>query len=144
MYDETHEICTSIVNVKNVSGDISNLLDHLNSDMKAVALAAPQIGLDICIFAVRAGTTPSLSGVYINPEITWSSDKFTVELEACRSLPKAYALVNRPKSVKMRYIDIRGNEHERTYHGHAARIVQHEIDHLNGIMIDTKQERSDV
>lgn len=110
-----------------------------------VGLAAPQIGLDIRVFVVDG--TPfnegeddedkdsSLEGfkkVFINPVILEESgDEWAFE-EGCLSIPGIRGDVYRPEFLKIKYLDLDWNEHIEDYEGTAARIIQHEYDHLEG------------
>jgi peptide deformylase len=72
--------------------------------------------------------------VFINPEITWSSeDKSTYE-EGCLSIPEYYEEVERPAKVRVRFTDLDGKVHEEEAEGLFATCIQHEIDHLNGVL----------
>lgn len=115
---------------------------------KGVGLAAPQIGESLCIFVTKP-TEKSPVGVFINPEITWK-DPALVEiqrpgntkstphkeqkLEGCLSIPNVWGYLKRSKAVKLRYMDIHGNTHEKEFTGFMATIIQHEMDHLSGIL----------
>ncbi|KRE06523.1 peptide deformylase [Bosea sp. Root381] len=72
--------------------------------------------------------------VFINPEITWSSEEHSVYEEGCLSIPEYYEEVERPASVKVRYMDLDGKEQEIEADGLLATCLQHEVDHLNGVL----------
>jgi peptide deformylase len=77
---------------------------------------------------------PKAPQVFINPEVIWSSeDKATYE-EGCLSIPEYYEEVARPASVKVKYMDADGQSHEIEADGLLATCLQHEIDHLNGVL----------
>lgn len=112
-----------------------------------VGLAAPQIGLNIRVFVVDAtpfsekededDDEPDLSLVdfkktFINPEILEESGKEWAFEEGCLSLPGIRGDVYRPERLKIRYRDLEWNEHVEEYDGMAARVIQHEYDHLLG------------
>ncbi len=69
-----------------------------------------------------------------NPEITWSSEERRLYREGCLSIPEQYAEVERPASVRVKYVDYNGQAQEILAEGLLATCIQHEIDHLNGIM----------
>jgi peptide deformylase len=69
----------------------------------------------------------------INPEILFEEGEFTME-EGCLSLPGLREEVNRPERIRLRYCDINFREHEIIAEGTLSRVVQHEIDHLNGVL----------
>ncbi len=71
---------------------------------------------------------------FINPEITWSSDETSVYEEGCLSIPEYYEEVERPASVKVAYTDLDGKRQEIEADGLLATCLQHEIDHLNGVL----------
>ncbi|GAB3180084.1 peptide deformylase [Telluribacter humicola] len=128
--------------------DLKKLSEDMYETMysaSGVGLAAPQIGLNIRIFVVDG--TPfnegedeedkdaSLEGfkkVFINPEILEEDgDEWPFE-EGCLSIPGIRGDVYRPERLKIRYRDLDWNEHVEEYDGTAARIIQHEYDHLQG------------
>jgi len=80
---------------------------------------------------LKIGTSPLLM---INPEVVWKDDRKSVFVEGCLSIPEQYADVVRPASVRVAYLDIDGNEREVEAHGLLSHCVQHEIDHLDGIL----------
>lgn len=100
-----------------------------------LGLAAPQVGLSLrlCIVKIQSRFIP-----LINPLITWKSDETDIAEEGCLSLPKFYREVRRPTSIVVTYTDQFGKDQERRLTKLAARIVQHEIDHLDGILIVDK------
>jgi peptide deformylase len=104
-----------------------------------VGLAAPQVGRSIRIFVVDgsagAEDDPSLQDfkkVFINPVILERSGEPVVFEEGCLSLPEIRENITRPETVTIRYQDENFVEHEETYSGFVARIIQHEYDHLEG------------
>ena len=72
--------------------------------------------------------------VFINPEIIWSSEERSVYEEGCLSIPEYYEEVERPASVKVRYLDLDGKQQEIAADGLLATCLQHEIDHLDGVL----------
>lgn len=111
---------------------------------KGVGLAAPQVGENIRLIVfdcVNITYNAMDSGFMFNPEIIEQSDESTVAKEGCLSFPRVFVDVKRNKTIKVKYIDIAGRGMVRSYSGLAARIVQHEIDHLDGItMIDREED----
>lgn len=105
-------------------------------DAPGIGLAAVQIGVPrrmLVIDVSREGEekTPL---VLINPEIVASSDDRSVYEEGCLSIPDYYAEVERPARVTVKYLDRDGKEQLTEAHGLLATCVQHEIDHLNGVL----------
>ena len=72
--------------------------------------------------------------VFINPEITWTSDEKATYEEGCLSIPEYYEEVERPAKVKVKYLDLDGKAHEIEAKGLFATCLQHEIDHINGVL----------
>ncbi len=106
---------------------------------EGVGLAAPQIGYSLRIFLVRP-TKKTHPKLYINPEITeYSEEKQAPELndgvyEGCLSVPNHYSPIERSLTVTIKYQDNNLKNHTETLTGFSAHIVQHELDHLNGIL----------
>ncbi len=107
---------------------------------KGVGLAAPQIGQSERIFITRRQEQAKI-GVFINPEIIKQSDSQTAgiperrnKLEGCLSIPKIWGKVKRAQTLTLRYQDEEGKVHEEQFAGFLATIIQHETDHLNGIL----------
>jgi peptide deformylase len=111
-----------------------------------VGIAAPQVGVSRRIFLseIRAGNSRDAVAdalrVFINPEITQYSPDKDVDYEGCGSVADAnlFGEVERSKSVTVRYVDEIGAEHTASFEGLLARIVQHEFDHLEGIVFTDK------
>lgn len=110
------------------------------SDPKGVGLAAPQIGKSVYIFIAKP-TEKSPMTVYINPKIVESTKpeanqtpKKVKKLEGCLSLPNIWGEVKRSPVVTLSYLDEKGNEKTKKFTGFMATIVQHEVDHLEGIL----------
>jgi len=106
-----------------------------------VGLAAPQVGLSIRIFIVDASSgadeEPELKDfkkVFINPEIIETSGEEWIMNEGCLSLPEIREDVERPDVVRIKYFDENFEEHEDEFKGFAGRVIQHEYDHLDGIL----------
>lgn len=104
-----------------------------------VGLAAPQIGKSLRLFVVDASPwsdeEPELEGfrkAFINPEIYERFGDEELFNEGCLSLPGIHEDVLRPTSIRMRYLDENFVEHDEEFGGHAARVIQHEYDHLEG------------
>lgn len=123
-------------------------LEQLAQDMfqtmekaNGVGLAAPQVGLALQMFVVDGSGLvedyPECAGVrrcMINPEIVEASEELLVKEEGCLSIPGIYENVKRPSWIVIRYQDEHLEQHEERLTGFAARMVQHEFDHLAGRM----------
>lgn len=124
--------------VPEVTDGIRNLLDDMAVtmyDAPGIGLAAPQINISERLIVMDCGKdeTPELYKM-INPEIIESSEDKSILEEGCLSIPDQTAEVTRPASVTVRYTDIEGNIKTLTAEGLLAACVQHEIDHLNGVL----------
>lgn len=95
-----------------------------------LGLAAPQINNSIALCVIRTGKKVQY---FCNPEIVESSSEEELMEEGCLSFPNIFLDVNRPKSIKIIYQDLKGNSKKLDASGILARTLQHEIDHLNGI-----------
>lgn len=110
-------------------------------DAPGIGLAAIQIGEPVRLITIDVSKksdddeeTPKAPMVFVNPEVTWSSDELSVYEEGCLSIPEYYEEVERPARVKVRYMDLDGASKEIEADGILATCLQHEIDHLNGIL----------
>jgi len=117
--------------------DMKTALLHATNP-NGVGLAAPQIGIPMQIFLTRPKEKDAIR-VFINPTMIRrepnepNADK-TNQLEGCLSIPGVWGTVNRSPTITIRYQDERGMTHEETITGFLATIVQHEMDHLNGVL----------
>lgn len=118
-------------------------LEQLVEDMFETMYEAPGIGLAaIQVGVARRVVTMDISKkedgkdprVFINPEIVWSSDELSVYEEGCLSIPDIHEDVERPARVIVRYLDLAGKSQESEADGLFATCIQHEIDHLNGVL----------
>ena len=125
--------------IKRVDAGIRKLVDDLFEtmyDAPGIGLAAIQIGV------AKRVVTMDLSKkeedhkplVFINPEVTWTSAEKSKYEEGCLSIPDYYEEVERPAQVKVKYLDLDGNEQEIEAAGLFAICLQHEIDHTNGVL----------
>ena len=98
---------------------------------KGVGLAAPQVGVNQQIFIADIGDGPL---AFINPKLIKKSGADVIE-EGCLSIPGVTVMVRRPERIVVRYIDENNQPHEKIYEEMMARVIQHEIDHLDGKLI---------
>ena len=105
-------------------------------DAPGIGLAAIQIGEPkrIVTMDLAKKDEPKQPQVFINPELISHSAGKNVHEEGCLSIPEYYEEVERPAEVKVRYLDLDGNKHEVEAHGLLATCIQHEIDHLDGVL----------
>ena len=104
-------------------------------DAPGIGLAAPQVGVlrrVIVMDCIKEGTPEPM--VLVNPRITWASEDVSTYDEGCLSIPDQYAEVRRPAVVRAEWLGLDGQMHEREFSGLWATCVQHEIDHLNGVL----------
>jgi len=120
---------------------IENMFETMYKS-QGVGLAAPQIGLSIRLFVIDGSPfddeDDSLSGfkkVFINAQITEESGDPWKMNEGCLSIPRVREDVLRKESIVIEYFDEHWNKHVETYSGIAARIIQHEYDHIEGVLI---------
>lgn len=100
--------------------------------MGGLGLSANQVGLDVRCFVMK--TADSGTVAFFNPELTRVSQETDLLKEGCLSFPDIYLMIKRSKVVELKYQSADGEEHLITLEGVGARCVQHEIDHLNGIV----------
>lgn len=114
-----------------------DMLDFLYTNKHAVGLAAPQVELNLPIIIICEDGKKSKARFLINPEIEYYSDTITVENESCLSFPGMTAIaVERSKQIIVRATEYKNGkfiQFRMKYTGLTARIVQHEVDHLNGL-----------
>ena len=103
-------------------------------DAPGVGLAASQVDEHIQLVVIDTSETQNALQVFINPEIIWASDMKTVYDEGCLSVPGVYDDVERPSEVKVRAQDVDGKFFETDATGLLAVCLQHELDHLKGIV----------
>ena len=125
--------------VAKVDAAMRKLVDDMFATMYAapgIGLAAIQVGEPkrIITLDLAKKDQPSEPRVIINPELLWESDETASYEEGCLSIPEYYEEVERPVAVKIKYLDIDGKPQELDAAGLLATCVQHEIDHLNGVL----------
>lgn len=111
---------------------------HKLFEMEAVGLAAPQVGDDRRVAVV---STKDFFGCLINPEIIYKSQKTDRASEGCLSLEGETHVVKRSKEIEVEYQSNSRDKLRKHLSGFSARVVQHEIDHLNGKMINQKSQK---
>ncbi len=109
-------------------------MGELMHDALGVGLAATQLGVLHRVLVYRAFPEDPLTAL-VNPVLEWTSDEIEVAEEGCLSLPAVHVEVERAVRVKVRAQDEIGQELEIEAEGLPARVIQHEIDHLNGVLI---------
>jgi peptide deformylase len=129
------------VEVKEVNEEIINLcreMATLMNESGGAGLAAPQIGQNIRLFVVVNGLEQYYA--FINPEIISQSDEFIVSQEGCLSYPGEEFCVLRRKKVMVKHLDTEGKFKVAEADDFLSCVLQHEIDHLNGILIEDRDD----
>ncbi len=120
--------------VTELNGELARLVDTMIETMNeahGVGLAAPQIGVQKRLYTYDVGEGPA---VLINPEIVDTRDEWTFE-EGCLSVPGLQFDIVRPKVVTVRAVDLDGNEVVIEGDELMGRLIQHEVDHLDGVLL---------
>jgi peptide deformylase len=125
--------------VVKISDEIRTLVADMFETMyeaPGIGLAAIQVGVPsrVIVMDLSKRETEAEPRVFINPEITCSSEEKSVYEEGCLSIPDVHEDVERPARVKIRYLDLEGKPHEEDAEGLFATCIQHEVDHLNGVL----------
>jgi len=132
--------------IKKIVHDMEKILIAQN-DPPGVGLAGNQVGLNISLFLIKPSEKAKVTA-FINPTILKRTDLFKdshkkvrpykkkkkVKLEGCLSIPRIWGPVKRADRIFLHYQDITGKEHLKWFTGFEAIIIQHEIDHLNGVV----------
>jgi peptide deformylase len=130
--------------VEKIDADLQTLIDDMFETMYAapgIGLAAIQVGVPKRLLVIDLQEQEGEDGkpvreprVFINPEILETSEEVQVYSEGCLSVPDQYADVERPAQVRARWQDREGNKHEEQIEGMLAICLQHEMDHLEGVL----------
>jgi len=125
--------------IKEIDGEVRSLVADMLETMYAapgIGLAAIQVGIPqrVVTLDLAKKDEPKNPQVVINPEILWSSEERGSYEEGCLSIPEINEEVERPAQVKVRYTDLDGKMREVAANGLLATCLQHEIDHLNGVL----------
>ncbi|EFU74428.1 peptide deformylase [Enterococcus italicus] len=124
--------------IQELTDELVYLLDDMYETMLAhdgVGIAAPQIGKNLQMAVVEVDENDRFD--LINPQIIDRKGK-SVFVEGCLSIPHVFGTVERAEEITVRYYDREGDEMEVTAYGYLARAIQHEIDHLNGVLFTDK------
>jgi peptide deformylase len=125
--------------VERVDAELKRLIDDMFEtmyDAPGIGLAAPQLGVSrrLIVMDPAKDDAPKTPLVMINPEILDRSEELRLHDEGCLSIPDFTAEIERPAKIRVAYIDREGKPEERELAGIWSTLVQHEIDHLNGIL----------
>jgi peptide deformylase len=125
--------------VAQVDDDVRALMDDMLETMYAapgIGLAAIQIGVPkrVIVMDIARPEEPKQPRYFVNPEILWASEETVPYEEGCLSIPEIYDEVERPARVKLRYLNYQGESVEEDAEGLFAVCIQHEMDHLEGVL----------
>jgi peptide deformylase len=125
--------------VTSFDAELKTLIGDMFETMYAapgIGLAAPQIGImkRLCVVDVSKRDDEEVPMALINPQIVWSSEETSLYEEGCLSIPDYYEEVERPASIRLTYQDAEGKQHEMEADGVLATCIQHELDHLDGVL----------
>ncbi len=129
--------------VEKITTEVRQLADDMFEtmyDAPGIGLAAIQVGQPLRLITMdlakrdEDGESKPRPRVFINPEILSSSEELSIYEEGCLSIPEYYEEVERPAQVRVRFTDLDGKVHEEDAEGLFATCIQHEIDHLNGVL----------
>jgi len=130
--------------VETFDDGLKNLVSDMFETMYAapgIGLAAVQVGVPVRLLVIDLQEPEEEGGeplrdprVFINPEILWHSDEEVPYTEGCLSVPEQYAEVMRPDRIRARWRDVEGKSYEEEIDGLLAVCLQHEMDHLNGVL----------
>ncbi len=127
------------MDVETVDGDIRALIEDMTESMYAaegIGLAAIQIGVAKRVLVIDLDQKEGNKNprAFINPKITWASEEMAVFEEGCLSVPEIWDDVERPARIKAEYLDADGKKQTLEADGLLATCLQHEMDHLNGVL----------
>lgn len=152
-----HSILTKrVTEVKKINKKIRDIVYDMEEtlieqvDPQGVGLAAPQVNIDLAIFIIKP-TLKAETQVFINPRVvelvkpvqptqtnstnlTDSAESENIKLEGCLSIPKIWGPVTRNSKVQVAYQDLTGEKHIEWFSGFKSVIIQHEMDHLQGVL----------
>jgi peptide deformylase len=122
-----------------VDDGLRALMDDMLETMYAapgIGLAAIQVGVPkrVIVMDIAKGEEPRAPRYFVNPEIVWKSEELLPYEEGCLSIPEIYDEVERPAKVKIRYLNYAGDAVEEEAEGLFAVCIQHEMDHLEGVL----------
>lgn len=127
------------MDVETVDGDIRSLIEDMTESMYAaegIGLAAIQIGVAKRVLVIDLDQKEGNKNprAFINPKITWASEDMAVFEEGCLSVPEIWDDVERPARIRCEYLDADGKPQTLEADGLLATCLQHEMDHLNGVL----------
>ena len=126
----------SVNNVGKAEQQLMNDMLETMYNAPGIGLAAIQIGVPkrVVVIDISKEENKKKPMYFVNPEVTWKSDVNTIYEEGCLSIPNQFAKIERPDKCKVKFLDFNGKEKEIKFEGLLATCIQHEIDHLNGVL----------
>ena len=119
--------------------EVADALTEAVTRFGGIGLSANQVGLDARVFVMKSEDKGIVA--FFNPELKRVSQETDLMKEGCLSFPDIYLMIRRSKTIELEYQDVEGEKHTLILDGLAARCVQHEIDHLNGILFLQRASR---
>lgn len=126
-FGESHGVMSPIT--------LAQTLIHCMRTYGGIGLSAIQIGIPLRVFSVGY---EDQNQVFFNPKIIKTSIETSKMKEGCISFPFCYVMVERPNDITVQWQDYEGKHHEGSFSGYTARVIQHEYDHLDGIVLPSK------
>lgn len=144
------ELSREDINSVRIQTLIKDMQTTLEEKKYGVGIAAPQVGQSVALSVIAIKPTPTRPQlkreelIVINPVVTKTYGAKAPMWEGCISGPELYAQVPRYKKLRVKWLDARANEHEEDFEGFMAHVLQHEIDHLSGLLFvdNVKDTRS--
>ena len=120
---------------KKIASLAQDMLDTMY-DEAGIGLAAPQVDVSqrLIVIDIAHRNVNKEPEIFVNPVITWSAETNKTYQEGCLSVPGVVADISRPESIQLSWQDVDGNKHEKDFNGMRAIVIQHEIDHLEGLL----------
>ena len=130
------KVCAPVADVDAAIRKLADDMFEVMYDAPGIGLAAPQVGVLKRLFVMDCSGKEEDPAplALINPAVTWASEDLNTHEEGCLSIPEQFEEVTRPASVRIAFTDLDGKPHEQEFDKLGATCVQHEIDHLNGIL----------
>lgn len=135
------EVAAPVAEITDATRTLIDDMFETMYDARGIGLAATQVGVAQRVVVIDLQEPAEPEGepvrdprVFVNPELTWTSDETSQYNEGCLSIPDQYAEVERPARCRLTWRDRDGASHEGEFDGLMATCIQHEIDHLNGVL----------
>ena len=120
---------------------LATMLGETMINENGIGLAAPQVGMNLSVFVVGDPTNKESVIAMFNPKIVDTFGEMVYYIEGCLSFPGLYVKIKRPSGIRIRFTDMNGETTTTKYNGMTARSIQHEYDHLDGILFQRRANR---